>query len=313
MYENTGRVPIVARLVRPYIHAELPGWGVIAKKLNLFKPEDSIWLGVNRVITGKFHGFEVDLDLSNYFERGMYFLGRFHDKAMQEVMVGLLRHGDRFVDVGANIGEVTLNAVHLVGPEGRVDAFEPHPSRVERLRGRLQHNDLKNVVVHPVAISDSPSKAKFWVQDATTMGTLAPPPPDAPFSYSETEVSVERADEELLGSPLPVRMIKIDVDGYECQVMRGLAGIFERDAPVLVIAETIPKVLQTAESSLEEMYEIMQGYGYRAFCPELRREGLGRSLRIHQMQGVKPPSSGADLWWVLENSDAEAWVLDRRT
>ena len=69
-----------------------------------------------------------------------------------EVMERLLKPGMTFVDVGANLGYFTLLAAKLVGPEGRVIAFEPHPDNTRRLRISIAANDYDNVLVCEMAI-----------------------------------------------------------------------------------------------------------------------------------------------------------------
>jgi len=61
------------------------------------------------------------------------------------LFVRVLGEGDVAVDIGANIGFLTVLAAILVGPTGHVVAFEPGPENLERLRANLAHNDCKNV------------------------------------------------------------------------------------------------------------------------------------------------------------------------
>ena len=89
---------------------------------------------------GKLHGYKMELDLRDWSEQMTYFLGRHSDLPLQLAMMALLKPGDRFVDVGTNIGMITLLAARLVGPEGRVDAIEPNPACCARVRRSLTLN-----------------------------------------------------------------------------------------------------------------------------------------------------------------------------
>ena len=69
--------------------------------------------------------------------------------------------GDGFVDVGANIGTYSLLARRLVGPTGRVVAFEPHPVAAARLRENVELNRIDNIEVHEAAVADVAGEAEF--------------------------------------------------------------------------------------------------------------------------------------------------------
>lgn len=71
-----------------------------------------------------------------------------------------LEPGDRFVDVGANIGMITLQAARLVGPSGRVESFEPNPNCFATLERHLAINGIENVVAHRVGLSDTSGSAR---------------------------------------------------------------------------------------------------------------------------------------------------------
>ena len=105
-------------------------------------------------IRGKLHGYRMALDLTDRPDRTGYFLGRFYDLATQLFISECVRPGDTFVDIGANIGMITLLAARLVGPEGTVEAFEPNPDVYRRLSHNVQCNMLNNVSLHAVGLSD---------------------------------------------------------------------------------------------------------------------------------------------------------------
>ena len=76
----------------------------------------------------------MELDLSDDLDRMVYFLGRYYDLDLQLLLDELLRPGDTFINVGANVGYVVLHAASRVGPRGRVIAFEPQPGCCRKLR-----------------------------------------------------------------------------------------------------------------------------------------------------------------------------------
>lgn len=73
----------------------------------------------------------------------------------------LLSNGDTVVDIGANLGIVTLVSAKAVGPSGVIHSFEPKPILVSMLKQSLQLNQFNNVVLHPTALGEERSIAKF--------------------------------------------------------------------------------------------------------------------------------------------------------
>jgi len=169
----------VALALKGYSRRELPGWGWVLRRAGVF--DDSVWREApTAVAEGKLHGFRMELDLRNWSERQTYFLGRFYDLPTQLLVMRLLRRGDLFVDVGANIGMISALAARCVGPEGRVLAFEPNPDAMRRLRRLIETNDLaERIEALSSALSDAEGTMTLSViTEHTGMGTLSEVPPE---------------------------------------------------------------------------------------------------------------------------------------
>lgn len=120
-----------------------------------------------REVRGLWHRCRMRLDLADYHQRGAYFYGRLLDLAVQAFIMRALRPGDDCIDLGANIGLLTMAAARAVGPRGRVLAVEPNPDVFKRLQWHIDANRLAWVTPVCVAASDR----------ETTM-TLSVPPTD---------------------------------------------------------------------------------------------------------------------------------------
>ena len=81
-----------------------------------------------------------------------------YEPHVTKALRNLLKPGDVFVDVGANIGYFTLLASTLVGPSGNVISFEPNPNNCELLRRSLTQNNVANVRLHQNAVAESPQR-----------------------------------------------------------------------------------------------------------------------------------------------------------
>jgi hypothetical protein len=147
--------------VRPYIRSELPGWGKLARLLRVAGNEnDKYWpKGWFAETVGKRHGYVMRLDLGDWSERISYFLGRYYDLCTQHIMSKYLKEGDRVLDVGANIGMLTIHAASLVGSSGRVDAVEPHPEGQARISRLKQDNCITQIELHSCGCSKTSGEA----------------------------------------------------------------------------------------------------------------------------------------------------------
>jgi FkbM family methyltransferase len=148
----------------------------------------------------------------------------------------LLAPGDHFVDVGANIGYLTLLAAKLVGAGGRVDAFEPQPDNRQRLMGDHEGETTIYLPLPDAASADNHGMSSIFPRDdVKTAATVVP---------------MKRLDDVLSGtSP---RLIKIDVEGAEPFVVDGMTGLLSAQSPPAVIMEHNPMMSKIAGFSVDE-------------------------------------------------------------
>ena len=96
------------------------------------------------------------VDLADWRGRWHYYPGRYYDRLNQVLIRQLLRRGDTYIDVGANVGIHTLLASRRVGESGHVYSFEPNPDNFRRLTEHLHINSIKNCVAFPCALAEAP-------------------------------------------------------------------------------------------------------------------------------------------------------------
>jgi FkbM family methyltransferase len=179
----------------------------------------------------------------------------------------LLTKGDVFIDVGANIGLFTVIAGKCVGALGKVLAVEPSLPTCKILKSQIALNDLENVEICQVGVSKEEGELELYQgTDANdTFNSFGTPIWEGVFT--PTKVPVKTFDglvqERLEGRP--IRLVKIDTEGWECQVLAGGgASLARADAPALMI-EFCEKALKTSGSSCVELYQAVRDYGYTTF------------------------------------------------
>jgi FkbM family methyltransferase len=132
-------------------------------------------------------------------------------------------------DIGANVGFYTLLASVLVGPTGKVHAFEPVPRNFELLQKHARINGVENVVANRVAVASDSGLRAFSVADDYAMGHLT----DQGDSWVQT-VTLDGYLRDVK-SPAPA-VVKIDVEGAEAEVLRGGYQLLLNHHPVVFLA-----------------------------------------------------------------------------
>ncbi len=168
--------------------------------------------------------------------RTVFYTGDY-DPRVTWVLRRLLRPGDCFLDIGANMGVLSLIGARLVGATGCVHAFEPQPSLARNLAVSADLNDYSWLHVHEVALSDSDGAAEFHVSDeATVFGSLEQ---DCGPNNRSIRVQVRRAESFLHELQLPsIRLLKIDVERHEEAVFRGAGDYLAKNTPAAIIFES---------------------------------------------------------------------------
>jgi len=160
-----------------------------------------------------------------------------HEFVDMGFLLHLLRPGDLFVDVGANIGSYTVLASAVCG--ARSIAIEPDPSTVASLKRNIEVNVIGDLVkVVETAVGAAPGTVHFTVGQDTTNRVA-----------TSTDVATRRVQvrtlDDILANENPV-LIKMDVEGYEPQVVAGASSILKAPSLIAVISETADPEIRTA-------------------------------------------------------------------
>lgn len=188
----------------------------------------------------------VQLDVSDQSGFPLYFYGELYEPLLTEELLTHLHAGDVFVDIGANAGLFSMLAAKIVGPRGRVIAFEPHPVARAELVRLLEVNDVPaQVDVVPCALSDAPAaNVPLHLTDRTGLSTLDPDvaPGRHTFTYTDTvlvEVTTLDAWMATHADLLPrLALMKIDVEGLEDRVVAGMTATLARAPHLRIVCET---------------------------------------------------------------------------
>jgi len=206
------------------------------------------------------------LDPNDYFQC-MMFYGRYGVDVLR-LFEKHVRPGDTVLDIGAHIGFFALHLGNAVGRCGHVYAFEPDPRPVEYLKASLAASEMDWVQIRPIAISAKEGAVPFFlspvfgwstgVKNTHLTGLRKIIVPTVPL-----DLMVERGD-----IPDKIRLIKIDVEGFEMEALRGMRKTLETVQPILIV-EINSGMLAYQESSSVELFLFITSLGYRIFTTHL--------------------------------------------
>jgi FkbM family methyltransferase len=235
-------------------------------------------------------GFQIKLKVREYPDGAMY-LG-IYEPGLLRLVRSLLRSGDVAIDAGANIGYITLHLSQCVGAGGRVHSFEPLPANFERLQEALHDNQCSNVSLHELAVGSSAGVVNFYsfpneYGSTHALGSLQP--------LRANSVSIERKkvrlDDVVDG---PVRLIKIDVEGGESDVLVGATRIIREHRPHILL-ENNPLAMKAFDSSLASIYRFIMSLnlGYEALDIDFYRPKL---LNDEAVLNGAAPNRQCNIW-----------------
>jgi len=243
-YEN----PFAFRLIRKMLKIVYP----------IKKPHSSF-----RSVIDYDRGF-INVDTSSLAEYKILFFGHY-EPAITSLIKNIVKSGDLCLDIGANIGAITLVMSFTTGRKGKVIAIEPHPMMIERLRANVELNRLDNVSIMPVALSDTAGRTALFTaeEDYFHQGRSSLKPSQS----INREVSIEKVTgkmlQEKIGNQL-CKFVKIDVEGHDFIVLKELAYIIDMHRPHIVF-EYHRDRWKDHHCKIQQAIEFINKYDYRIY------------------------------------------------
>lgn len=168
---------------------------------------------------------------NNLIGRALYQNGVW-EPPVTEAIEKLTRPGMIAIDVGADIGYYTLQMSRLVGPQGRVVAFEPIPDARRRLEHNIALNGCKNIEVSEYALGNQ--EGTVYLEDPFKKSRLNLTKSSG--EEGDIKVSIKRMDDLAEQMNLPsVDIVKMDIEGAEHEALLGMESILKKHHPILIV------------------------------------------------------------------------------
>jgi FkbM family methyltransferase len=233
----------------------------------------------------------LKLDRNEYFE--WMLVWNYYAPQLRAILSRALRPGDRFVDIGANMGYFATYAARLVGPAGRVIAVEPDPRAATLLAENVALNELGNVEIVAAAVGDVDGTLQFNL--AEQLGWSSAVEHAGMSTARQISVPVTTVDllvAERLAEAAP-RLIKVDVEGLEFLVLKGATETLRLARPAFLL-EVNHLGLRASGQTLSDIARKLEEAEYSLHWVSGNR-GLVRLTRRIQLQKVHDVAEYASL------------------
>ncbi len=172
-------------------------------------------------------------------------------------IANILKPGNVVVEAGANIGYYALMESRLIGKKGIVYAVEPSPKNFENLNRNIKLNKITNMKTYQLAIGDKIGKAKMNISPYSNLSSLVK---QKNRRITKTiEVKVTTMDNFLKGKRHP-NFIRMDVEGYEYNILKGMKGILKSKKPMKIFIELHPHIMKKKQTIY--VLEILKKHGF---------------------------------------------------
>jgi FkbM family methyltransferase len=246
-------------------------------------------LGASSRVRVSRSGILWDLDLSQGIDLAIFLFGQFEPEVAGAYRK-FLPFGGTALDIGANIGAHALPMAKVAGGKGRVFAFEPTDYAFGKIKRNAELNPDIADNLHLSQTLLAKSSLESRPQAIPSSWSLAEEGGEVHPVHGGTFNSLAQADvlalDDFLGARSVDRVdfIKLDVDGYEIDVLEGASGTLRSHRPVIA-TELAPYIFEERGRSLEEFVSLLSRHGYRCETMSGLRIPLDGSVRSRVSKG----------------------------
>lgn len=225
------------------------------KWFTIFKDSDKIMHDID--------GIKINLYKDSILSRFIY---EGFEQEEIDFMLKTLEKDDIFLDIGSNIGLFSLLASKKVGAKGKIICFEPAPTTYKRLLENIDLNQFQNIEPRNIGLSDSEGELKFYFSD-TGFDAWNSFAPDYRLKKSIT-INTFTLDKQLENiDKSKIKIVKIDVEGWEKFVIKGGKSFFQNFAPIVMVEFTEDNTFN-AGYPIHDIFVELEQFGYEWFSIE---------------------------------------------
>jgi FkbM family methyltransferase len=197
-----------------------------------------------------------------------------------ELLKKHIKPGQTILDIGANIGFYADILSQLVGPDGKIHCFEPDATNYGYLEKATKK--LSNVIINNNAVGPKTETIKIYTSKNLNVDHRTYKPDDYDEEIEIQAVSID----DYLGINNKIDFIKIDIQGFEMQAMKGMTFTLNANPDLKMISEFWPYGLRKAGSSLTEYFSFFKDKGFNVYLLEKNTLKLLSQEKVKELEGL---------------------------
>ena len=282
------------KTIKNFSHGK--GYGKKNKLINLTVHgiESSLKTNYAQVWAGK-----MFLHPNDAFRLSIYGIHGTHDF---KIIKNNVKDGDNVIDLGANIGYFTLILAKLVGPTGKVFAFEPDPRNLALLKKNVEYNNYKNVIIVPKAVSNVNDKCTLYTGQKTFGQNKIYKPKNTKIQkFIPIDSETVRLDDFFKTNGLldKISFIKMDVEGAEFLALSGMKEILKLNKNIKIFTEAEISYLEDAGSSYDQFIDLLTENDFTFSIADNRTETLTK-VNKSQLEKILNDEGSVNIFCVRE-------------
>ena len=269
-----------------------------------------------------FYGLKYKGNLNNNIDANVFFYGAFEKPLLfflRDTLNALITETPKaiFMDIGANVGH---HSIFLSKFASQVLAFEPYPKVNMQFKQQIAHNNISNIQIFEIGLSDRRETLNYYAPTGNNEGI---------GSFDESSIGkgntsygkleLQEGDQVIESDSWKnIKLIKIDVEGFEKKVIKGLSRTIEEERPVIVCEITYGQQLsfvsiEELSSYLPQNYEILTFNTRKLDGSKDKRKGsLAKRSGFYELISLKQwRSSGQDDIVMIPNE--KSTIIPRQT
>lgn len=210
------------------------------------------------------NGSKMIIDFDDEGLSQQLYLHRIRERYSTEYMKKIVKEDDIIIDIGANVGYYALLESRLAH-KGHVYAIEPVLNNIWCLRRNIKLNDYKNISTHSFAMGDKIGRKKIYVYEKANLCSFTKNIQHKSMGHKVVRIATVDAFVDFI-SEHPT-LIRMDVEGYEYQIIKGMTNILRENKPLILFIELHPFMVE--ERDMDELLATLRQNNFKVkaiFC-----------------------------------------------
>jgi len=221
-------------------------------------------LGIaNRTYKKRLHdSFFMLLNPTEHIQQQLFWYG-YYEKELGELLKKIIKPGEVFLDLGANIGYFSLLVANN-SPSVKVISFEPVAGLFQNMNDNISLNNIKNISTVNAAVGEISGEGELFVSAPNNLGMSSFHQPEN-YSGKKERVKIVTIDDWFKTSGLSkIDVIKLDIEGSELDALKGMKEMLQKDKPI-VIVEVNPETLSMFNLEPFAIYDHLKQLNFEGF------------------------------------------------